>query len=183
MSSVRTHRALLASLILLGTSLGTSSATATAARPSWAWPVDQPDLVRGFQAPDQDWRPGHRGIDLAARPGDVVLAIGGGVVAFVGTIAGKPVVSIDHPDQGLRSTYEPVLADLAVGRRVEPGTAIGHIAANGGHCAGRCLHLGVRRIRESARAGPVVYLDPAMLLRGWAILKPTRRQRHADGPG
>ena len=33
--------------------------------------------------------PGHRGIDLAAKPGEVVLAAAAGTVAFVGSIAGQ----------------------------------------------------------------------------------------------
>ena len=84
---------------------------------------------------------------------------------FAGTVAGKPVVSIDHPG-GLRTTYEPVRADVTAGRRVARGEPIGAVEAGHPGCpAAACLHWGVRRGRE--------YLDPLALLGGRPIrLKP-----------
>ena len=63
----------------------------------WDWPVDGlVVIVRGFDPPPQRWLPGHRGVDLAGRPDQVVRAAGAGVVAFAGMVAGRGVVSIDH---------------------------------------------------------------------------------------
>ena len=48
-------------------------------------------VLRGFEAPEQKWSPGHRGVDMALAVGSPVVAAEDGVVAFVGTLAGKPV--------------------------------------------------------------------------------------------
>ena len=91
-------------------------------------------------------------------------AAGDGRVAFVGTLAGRGVITIDHGD--LRTTYEPVEAEVALGERVRAGESIGTVGTGTGHCgSGRCLHLGLRRGRE--------YLDPMLLLgRTSARLRP-----------
>jgi murein DD-endopeptidase MepM/ murein hydrolase activator NlpD len=69
------------------------------------WPLSgSPVVQRGFDPPTVAWGSGHRGIDLAAKPGDAVLAAADGTVAFVGSIAGKPVISLDHGP--VRTTYE-----------------------------------------------------------------------------
>ena len=151
-------------------------ASPPAAEPAWSPPLDQHAVIEGFHPPSQDWTSGHRGVDFAAHTGDPVRAIGPGVVAFVGSIAGKPVITIDHLNgrgsAGLRSTYEPVVASVAIGQRVSRGEQIGRIASAGGHCAGRCLHLGVRQGSvPSTEPGPH-YLDPLILLRPRAVLKP-----------
>ncbi len=88
------------------------------------------------------------------------------MVVFAGQIAGKPVISVQHPDLGLRSTYEPVVASVKRGDSVLAGELIGSVAVMGGHCAGRCLHLGLK--------DPVAgtYRNPLELLRpGIAVLK------------
>jgi murein DD-endopeptidase MepM/ murein hydrolase activator NlpD len=121
------------------------------------WPLrPRPAVVRAFDKPEQNWLPGHRGVDLAGVPGQPVLAAGDGYVAFAGTVAGKPVVSIDHAG-GLRTTYEPVEATTTLGRRVARGSPIGTLAPGHPGCLlPACLHWGVRRARE--------YLDPLGLL-------------------
>jgi murein DD-endopeptidase MepM/ murein hydrolase activator NlpD len=111
-------------------------------------------VQRGFDPPAVPWAPGHRGIDLVAQPGDPVLAAANGRVAFVGSIAGKPVISLDHGP--VRTTYEPVISTLHVGERVVLGQVIGQVG-RGGHCQS-CLHWG---LREGKR-----YLNPLLLLGG-----------------
>lgn len=128
---------------------------------SWSWPVVPGVVIRQFESPPQPWLPGHRGVDLAARSGDAVLAAGAGVVVFAGMVAGRGVVSIDHAD-GLRTTYEPVAAVVRRGDVLDIGGLIGWLDPVGGHCgsmssSGSCLHWGLRRGRE--------YLDPLALLR------------------
>jgi murein DD-endopeptidase MepM/ murein hydrolase activator NlpD len=119
---------------------------------SYRWPLDgRPTVVRPFQPPPQPWLPGHRGVDLGAPPGATVRSAGPGVVAFAGMVAGRPVVSVEHPG-GLRTTYEPVQPLVRAGQTVEAGTALGTLLA--GHNG--ALHWGLRR-------GPV-YLDPLSLL-------------------
>jgi murein DD-endopeptidase MepM/ murein hydrolase activator NlpD len=132
------------------------SAVATPLLPTPAgWPLHGPPAVqRGFAPPALAWASGHRGVDLAAKPGEAILAAASGTVAFAGSIAGKPVVSIDHGS--VRTTYEPVTTTLRVGDRVALGQVIG-VLGTGGHCRG-CLHWG---LRDGKR-----YLDPLLLLGG-----------------
>jgi len=142
----------------------------------WQAPLSPAVILRGFAAPASAWAPGHRGVDLAARPGQVVYAPADGVIAFAGIVAGKPVISISH-GADLRTTYEPVTAVIAAGQSVARGTVIGHVAAGdegGGHCAGRCVHWGARL------AG--TYVDPLRLLRR-IVLKPMRRREALNSPG
>jgi murein DD-endopeptidase MepM/ murein hydrolase activator NlpD len=107
---------------------------------------------RGFDPPRVVWGSGHRGVDLVAKPGQAILAAASGSVAFVGSIAGKPVISIDHG--GVRTTYEPVISTMQVAERVTLGQKIG-VLGRGGHCHG-CLHWGLREGKK--------YLDPLLLL-------------------
>ncbi|WP_425297635.1 M23 family metallopeptidase [Nocardia asiatica] len=127
----------------------------------FGWPLQpRPSVVQRFDKPAQNWLPGHRGVDLAGAQGQAVFAAGAGIVVFAGTVAGKPVVSIDHPG-GVRTTYEPVRAEVPVGRRVGRGTRIGTLEAGHPGCATACLHWGARA--EGAR-GDREYLDPLGLL-------------------
>jgi murein DD-endopeptidase MepM/ murein hydrolase activator NlpD len=121
----------------------------------WVWPLSPPPtVVRGYDAPDPDWQPGHRGVDLAGQVGDPVLAIGRGRVSFAGRIAGLSIVVVGHG--ALRSTYQPVLPQVRVGARVGAGDRIGTLEVTGSHCLpAACLHLGLRRGEA--------YLDPLSL--------------------
>ena len=86
-----------------------------------------------------------------------MLAASAGVVAFAGVIAGRGVVSVDHPG-GLRTTYEPVTALVKAGDPVQLGEAIATLDAGHLGCpASACLHWGLRR--------DDVYLDPLLLVR------------------
>ena len=117
-------------------------------------------VVRAFDPPTSDYGAGHRGVDLAAPPGAVVLAAAPGVVDFAGPLAGRTVVSVRHAD-GLRTTYEP-LDSVAVrrGQAVIGGAPLGTLAAGHPGClapAGdACLHWGALRGAD--------YLDPLSLL-------------------
>jgi murein DD-endopeptidase MepM/ murein hydrolase activator NlpD len=122
------------------------------------WPLGMSAVVRrGFDPPTLAWASGHRGVDLVAKPGEAILAAAEGTVAFAGSIAGKPVISIDHGPIGngmVRTTYEPVISTVRVGEHVTLGQVIG-VLGTGGHCSG-CLHWGLREGKT--------YLDPLLLL-------------------
>jgi murein DD-endopeptidase MepM/ murein hydrolase activator NlpD len=124
---------------------------------AYRWPLDgAPVVVRPFDPPRERWLAGHRGVDLAATPGVVVRAAGAGVVAFAGTVAGRGVVSVQHPD-GLRTTYEPVEPQVLTGQAVAPGDPLGSLRAGHPGCAAAaCLHWGLRRGDQ--------YVDPLTLL-------------------
>ena len=125
---------------------------------NYDWPLEGvPAVVRAFDPPPKPWLAGHRGVDLAAAPGATVIAAGDGTVAFAGQVAGKPVVSIDHAD-GIRTTYEPVVATVAAGQPVTRGQQIGILQPDHPECsASACLHWGAKRGEN--------YLDPLGLLR------------------
>ena len=147
---------LAAALLLLG--FGPPPAAADPIPANGGWPLGgSPTVLRGFDPPRNRYGPGHRGVDLAARAGQPVLASVAGTVAFAGSVAGRGVVSIDHGS--LRSTYEPVAAQVSAGQRVAAGQPIGRVRA-GGHCGGRCLHWGLRQ--------GATYLDPLSLVGGQA---------------
>lgn len=138
-------------------------AAAAPAEVSYDWPIADGEITRPFDAPEEPWLPGHRGADLAASPGHPVLAAADGVVAFAGSVAGKPVVSIDH-DDGIRTTYEPVLAQVSAGDAVVGGQVIGTLEP--GHGLDD-LHWGARRDGE----GRPVYLDPASLIEDDVVIR------------
>ncbi|MGH3243090.1 MAG: murein hydrolase activator EnvC family protein [Spirillospora sp.] len=130
---------------------------------AWRWPLGPPDpqVVRAFSPPASPWGPGHRGVDLAARPGQPVYAAGPGRIAYADRLAGRGVVAIDHG--ALRTTYLPVRPSIDVGRRVTSGTRIGTLE-DGRHCSATCLHWGL--LRGS------VYLNPLSLVRRQVRLLP-----------
>jgi murein DD-endopeptidase MepM/ murein hydrolase activator NlpD len=112
-------------------------------------------VTKYFDAPETPFGAGHRGVDLAAAPGQDVLAADAGVVVFAGMVGGRPVLSVDH-DGGLRTTYEPVAPKVAVGEQVYRGQVLGTVLAGHPGCpATACLHWGVRRGEE--------YVDPLAL--------------------
>lgn len=125
-------------------------------------PVAEVRVLAGFDPPDQRWQSGHRGVDLAAATGDSVYAPADAVVVFAGRVVDRGVVSLEHG--GVRTTYEPVDAVVAVGDAVPAGAQIG-LVGTGAHCSARCLHWGA--IVEPD------YIDPLTLLRDYEpVLKP-----------
>ena len=121
----------------------------------WPFESTQTAVVHAFDPPEQPWRPGHRGVDLAGIAGSVVYAAGDGIVTYAGLVAGVGVVTITHGE--LRTTYQPVAAAVGVGQRVEAGQSIGTLEVDASHCApSACLHWGLLR--------GDVYLDPTSLI-------------------
>ena len=157
-------------VVLLGTMLFFTTA-ASARPPPWApvptpdpvgvWPLTPaPDVLTGFDPPDQPWGPGHRGVDLAGAVGQVVRSALAGTVSYAGRLVGRGVVVVVHGDT--RTTYEPVLASVEVGTRVPAGKPVGTLEPTGGHCLPRaCLHWGWLRGET--------YLDPLDLVGGGPV--------------
>ena len=149
----------------------------------WAWPVradsyrldwplrPRPAVVRTFDAPTPNWNRGHRGVDLAGKPGQAVYAAGAGTVVYAGLLAGRQVVSLAHPG-GLHTSYEPIAAAVRVGQPLAAGTMIGELLAGHPGCqTAACLHWGAMW-GPAARAD---YVDPLGLLASTPIrLKPLR---------
>jgi murein DD-endopeptidase MepM/ murein hydrolase activator NlpD len=134
---------------------------------SWNWPIPPPhDIVRPFIAPPSAFAAGHRGIDIDAPAGALVLAPDDGIVYFAGVVVDRPVLSIRHAD-GLLSSFEPVEASVTAGTVVHRGEPVGTL--QGGHCAAPCLHFGVRLFGQ--------YVSPLNYLGGIppSVLLPTRQ--------
>jgi murein DD-endopeptidase MepM/ murein hydrolase activator NlpD len=111
--------------------------------------------VAPFVQPAHAYAAGHRGIDLSG-DGDAVTAPANGVVAFVGTVVDRGVLTIDHGG-GWVSSFEPVTSPLLPGAIVVRGQEVARLAA-GGHATLGTLHLGVRYEGE--------YVNPLLLLGG-----------------
>ena len=177
LSSARLALRLLSVTVLAGASVVLGHAAARPAEPTpvgpWAWPLEPapPPVVHGFVRPPGPYAAGHRGVDLAARVGQPVLAAASGVVAFAGTVAGRPVVAVEHPG-GLRTTYEPVEPALPVGATVRHGDRIGVLGAAAGHCLpGSCLHWGLRRGSNYLDPLARVDADEVRLLPFWTAVR------------
>lgn len=140
----------------------------------WGWPLaGHPPVLRRFDPPASPYGPGHRGVDLGGAPGDLVLAAGPGVVAYAGVLAGRGVVSVQHPS-GLRTTYEPLAVAVKQGAAVARGTVLGRLLAGHAGCPWpACLHWGLRRGET--------YLDPLSLIRRGPVRLLPRHRREPGG--
>jgi murein DD-endopeptidase MepM/ murein hydrolase activator NlpD len=126
-----------------------------AGHPKADWPVTPGTVLAGFDASATTYAPGHRGVDLAAHPGQLVRSSLAGTVTVAGPVAGRSVIVVEH-DDGLRTTYLPVQPSVGVGHVVRRGGSIGKLLA-GPHCGSvSCLHWGAR-----TQGG---YVDPLGLL-------------------
>lgn len=141
------------------------SDTAASGVPDGTWipPFGLPlTITEPFRAPAHKYGPGHRGIDIAASPGEAVASPVDGTVSFAGEVAGRPVVTVRSPDGALFS-LEPVADTPPVGAAISAGDLLG-VVSSGGHCDGGCVHLGVRVNGE--------YVDPMLRYLGRPRLLP-----------
>lgn len=129
----------------------------------WAPPFGRPLEVSGpYRAPPHKYGSGHRGIDVPATPGEVILAPTSATVSFAGPVAGRGVISLRVTEQTVVS-FEPVAAELSQGDAVPRGTKIGTVAS-GGHCYAECVHIGVRIEGE--------YVNPMRFFANRPVLMP-----------
>ena len=110
------------------------------------WPLNGAQIVGKYDAPKQQWLPGHRGLDLRADPQEAIIAPADGVIAFSGSVGGKAVVTIRHGGSlsGLTSTFEPAKAECDVGAHVAKGERFAHVEGESDHCNDHCLHWGIK---------------------------------------
>ena len=126
-------------------------------------------VVRGFEPPATVYGAGHRGLDLAARPGDRIRAPMRGTVTFAGRIHDRSIVSITSGSRIV--SVEPVTASVSIGQQVSAGDVIG-VVGIGGHCSLRCVHVGMRI--------DGTYVDPSLSRR--RLLPLGRRSDVAHAP-
>lgn len=162
---MRTRALVVASLVVASTAAAAAPASAAS---TWAWPVTGP-VIRAFDPPDSPYGAGHRGIDIAAPAGSIVLAPADGRVAFAGPVGGRLFLTIDHSD-GLESTYSWVASlDVRKGDVVQRGQPVARSGA--GHTGDPVpnLHLGVKL--DDVYVDPLDYLE-AVDIAGWLRLAP-----------
>ncbi|MCX4502757.1 M23 family metallopeptidase [Streptomyces anulatus] len=162
-----------------GADAGTDGGADSDAR---SWPLaGRPSVLRGWEPPTGPYGPGHRGVDLAAWPGERVLAATDGRVSFAGRVAGRGVVAIEVAGSGsppLRTTYEPVRALIEQGASTRAGQPVGVLEEGPFHCSDGCLHWGLRR--GDAYLDPLSLLPPSLLRRGPSRLLPVFGVPEAD---
>ena len=113
-------------------------------------------VLHRFEQSATPYAAGHRGVDLAAGSGQLVLAARGGRVQFAGLVAGRGVVVIAHSD-GIRTEYEPLAPTVHAGDAVQTGQVIGRVLGAHDMCRpASCLHWGARRGN--------IYINPMLLL-------------------
>lgn len=127
-------------------------------RTPWMLPlIGVEHLIKGFLAPQSEWGTGHRGADYLTTEGAVVLAPADGTVKFSGTVATKPVLTVDTGNR--LASFEPVCGVSAVGTPVQSGQVIGTVCGAGyqSHCEPQlCLHFSARNSNG--------YLSPQYLM-------------------
>ena len=137
---MRTHPAVIA--LLLSLACPSTSAAAT-----WTWPVNGEVLTRYSNGPDPYAAGQHRGIDIAAPVGDVVVAATGGTVTFAGSVGTSGLtVGVRTADAALDTSYLH-LGSITVrrGEAVSTGAPIGTVGATGRRSIeAPHLHFGVR---------------------------------------
>ncbi len=122
------------------------------------WPVPGP-VVATWDPPATRYSAGHRGVDLAVRPGERVTAMGDGVVGWAGIVAGTAWISVDHPG-GIRTTVGPMATVVVTrGQPVIRGKVLG-TATGRAHVGAEAVVAG---LHVSARVDGD-YVDPASLV-------------------
>jgi murein DD-endopeptidase MepM/ murein hydrolase activator NlpD len=115
-------------------------------------------IVRPYDAPDDPYAPGHRGVDVAAPLGSPVRASADGVVSFAGSVAGNLTVTVDHTG-GLKTSYSYLgTARVRKGQRVQRGDVVGEVGRGHDASLPPNVHLSARRNN--------VYFDPLELYLG-----------------
>lgn len=117
------------------------------------------NLLRPYDADENPYSPGHRGVDVEAGAGSEVRSSADGIVSFSGSVAGNLSVSVDH-GQGLLTTYSYLSGSaVAVGQAVQRGTVLGWVGqGHPGSGLGPHVHLSARQ--------DGVYFDPLSLYVG-----------------
>ncbi len=166
MSVLSTLVPVLTATLLLGPAPppGTGSGPRAVPAHQGVWPLSpRPEVARGFAPPPSPWAAGHRGVDLHGRVGQPVRSALPGTVTFTGPVAGRGVVVVRTG--ALRTTYEPVRAQVAPGQVVARGHQLGTLQHVASHCLpNACLHWGLRRDEEYLNPLGLVGAGPVRLL-------------------
>ena len=93
-------------------------------------------VIDQFRAPSCKWCSGNRGIEYRTEPGSIVTAATGGIVSFVGMVAGTRYVVVKTNDKLLVTHGRLQSVSVKSGAVIAVGQTIG--------VAGESLYIGVR---------------------------------------
>ncbi len=128
---------------------------------AWTWPVGGP-VLQYFEFGDDPYAGGqHRGIDVGAPAGSVVVAPAAGTVSFAGTVpGGGRTVTIETADGYSVTLVHLGLVAVGRGATVGEGERVGTIGPSGtAEVAEPYVHLGIRLTADENG-----YVDPLGLL-------------------
>ncbi len=115
---------------------------------NWSQPFSEPDPSWGsdYVAPETQYGPGHRGVDLALEIGSKIKAPVAGRITFADLVVDRASVTI-QAESGYLATFEPACTTLKLGDRVTVGSEFAwHCSPNieyRYHCKS-CVHFSVR---------------------------------------
>lgn len=138
------------------------------ATPFWAEVIPElsKQLFRDFLAPETEYGPGHRGIDLLLDPEDPISSPIAGEVSFLGKVVNRNVISIRGFDGSIAS-FEPVCSELELNQEVAQGEVIGYWCKSDksyhSHCEKTCVNVSARVDGK--------YRNPLWLMR---LIQPSR---------
>jgi len=131
---------------------------------AWTWPVQGQVLQRFSFDPAHPYAAGeHRGIDIGARAGEVVLAPAAGTVTFSGIVPGSGRVLTITTADGFAVTLTHLGSiSVGAGTPVDEGQPVGAVGPSGDpEVAGPYLHLGIRIAAEAqGYRDPLAFLPP-----------------------
>lgn len=131
------------------------------------WPVrlstgkDASEVLSPAVIPEENWKKGHRGIDVAIDEGSQIIAPGKAMVVMSGKVGGKDVLSLAL-DNGLTVSIEPAISSAKKGVTVQAGEIIGEVEGISDHCEKTCAHIGVRR--GNTYLNPTAALNPVRVV-------------------
>ncbi len=136
--------------------------TITPASSAWvepSWPLDSIWSAE-YRAPETEYGPGHRGLDLTLETNASIKAPTDGTVSFADLVVDRPVVTI-RTQSGYLVSFEPACTNLKVGDTVRSGSEFARHCEPASdyryHCES-CVHYSVR-----SQFG---YLSPEYFLAG-----------------
>ena len=134
----------------------------------WVEPIPEvlERLERDFRAPESEYGPGHRGVDLLVSTTEPISSPVTGEVVFIGKVVDRMVLTIRGYD-GYLASFEPFCASVELNQEVLAGEVVGSWCEPDpeyqSHCEETCVHLSAR-IQEN-------YLNPLWLM---GLIQPSR---------
>jgi hypothetical protein len=151
---------------------------------AWSWPVGGA-VLQPFVLGDDPYAGGqHRGIDVAAAPGESVSAPAGGAVSFAGTVpAGGHTVTIRTPDGYAVTLLHLGSIAVAAGEDVTEGEPVGAAGTTGAPVYDApYVYLGVRKASDpNGYLDPLLFLPPRALAGGSGTPRAGARSRPRSG--